>query len=55
MERFQRAEFGRRAKTHAVELIGPINDQIVLAGGVSPLPEGAALEDQHDNHVHGAF
>jgi GH25 family lysozyme M1 (1,4-beta-N-acetylmuramidase) len=55
MERFQRAEFNRRAKTHPVELIGPINDNIILGGGVSPLGEGTPLEDQHDNHVHGAF
>ncbi|HEY1276119.1 MAG TPA: glycoside hydrolase family 25 protein [Thermoleophilaceae bacterium] len=55
MERFQRAEFGRRLQTRAVELIGPINDLVVLRGLVQPLAEGAALENQHDNHVHGAF
>ena len=55
MESFQRAEFNRRAKTHPIELIGPINDQTVLSGTVQPLPEGHPTEDQHDNHVHGAF
>ena len=34
-ERFERAEFSRRAKTHPVELIGPINGQVIL-GGVGP-------------------
>jgi hypothetical protein len=55
MERFQRAEFRRRLKTRAVELIGPINDLVVLGGLAQPLAEGAPLEQQHDNHVHGAF
>lgn len=55
MERFQRAEFKRRAKTNPVELIGPLNDVAVLGGLVSALGEGTDLEEQHDNHVHGAF
>jgi GH25 family lysozyme M1 (1,4-beta-N-acetylmuramidase) len=55
MERFQRAEFKRRHKTRAVELIGPVNNLVVLGGVVKPLPEGSQLENQHDNHVHGAF
>jgi len=55
MERFQRAEFKRRLQTRAVELIGPINNLVVLGGFVQPLTEGAPLEQQHDNHVHGAF
>jgi GH25 family lysozyme M1 (1,4-beta-N-acetylmuramidase) len=55
MERFQRAEFARRARTHPVELIGPVNGQIVLGGVATALGEGQPLEEQHDNHVHGAF
>jgi hypothetical protein len=55
MERFQRAEFTRRARTHPVELIGPINGQVVLGGVATALVEGQALEEQHDNYVHGAF
>jgi hypothetical protein len=55
MERFQRAEFNRRANTHPVELIGPINGQVVPSGVPTALTEGQPLEEQHDNHVHGAF
>jgi lysozyme len=55
MERFQRAEFRRRGKTNPIELIGPINGQVVLSGVATSLQEGQALENQHDNHVHGAF
>lgn len=55
MEDFQRNEFRLRYKTHAIEIIGPINNLVVLRGGHSPLAEGTALENMHDNHVHGAF
>ena len=55
MERFQRAEFNRRGNTHPVELIGPINGQVVLSGVPTALAQGQLLEEQHDNHVHGAF
>lgn len=58
MRNYQLAEYrawirGRRANLR--ELIGPDNDAIVLRDSHSPLPEGSALEQQHDNHVHGAF
>jgi hypothetical protein len=52
MERFQRDEFRRGGHT---ELLGPINDLCVLRAHLSPLEEGTALEDQHDNHVHGGY
>jgi len=55
MARFQRSEFKRRARTHPVELIGPVNGQVVLSGVATVLLEGQPLEEQHDNHVHGAF
>lgn len=55
MRKFQAREFAKRAERHPVELIGPDNNLVVLNGIVSPLPEGSKLEDQHDNHVHGAF
>jgi len=55
MQRFQRKEFARRAKTKPVELIGPINNLVILGGAPTALAEGNALEDAHDNHVHGAF
>jgi hypothetical protein len=58
MLRFQGAEFrawlkGRRGAM--LELIGPDNGEVVLRGAHSPLAEGSALEQQHDNHVHGGF
>lgn len=58
MERFQRQEYeawqeGRR--DHMMELIGPINNNVVLRDKRSPLAEGSDLEEMHDNHVHGAF
>jgi GH25 family lysozyme M1 (1,4-beta-N-acetylmuramidase) len=55
MRKFQAREFANRAARHPVELIGPDNDLCVLNGVVSPLAEGSPLENQHDNHVHGAF
>jgi hypothetical protein len=55
MRRFQAAEFRRRSRTKVLELIGPDNRRTVLRGQVAPLPEGSSLEQQHDNHVHGAF
>ena len=55
MRRFQASEFAKRAERHPIELIGPDNSLCVLGGVVSPLAEGSGLEDQHDNHVHGAF
>jgi len=55
MRRFQAAEFRRRRRTKVVELIGPNNRRTVLRGQVARLPEGSPLEQQHDNHVHGAF
>jgi lysozyme len=54
-ERFQAAEWARRHKTNPTELIGPINDKIVLNGHDTSLAEGSPLEDQHDDHVHGAW
>jgi hypothetical protein len=55
MERFQRSEFRRFARSGAIELIGPIAGLTVLRGISTSLAEGSALETQHDNHVHGAF
>jgi GH25 family lysozyme M1 (1,4-beta-N-acetylmuramidase) len=55
MRKFQAREFASRESRHPVELIGPDNDLCVLNGVVSPLGEGTALEEMHDNHVHGAF
>jgi hypothetical protein len=55
MRRFQAAEFRRRGRTRPVELIGPDNRRTVLRGVVVPLPEGSPVEEEHDNHVHGAF
>jgi len=55
MRKFQAREFARRQSNHPAELIGPDNDLCVLGGMVSPLGEGSGLENQHDNHVHGAF
>jgi hypothetical protein len=58
MVRFQRAEeaaFARGHRDHMIELIGPDNDAVVLDGRQTNLVEGTPLENQHDNHVHGAF
>jgi hypothetical protein len=55
MRRFQAAEFRRTRRTGVVELIGPNNRRTVLRGQVARLSEGSPLEQQHDNHVHGAF
>lgn len=55
---FQRREFRawQRGKRRGLtELIGPDNNAIVLRGVHSPLAEGNALENQHDNHVHIAY
>ena len=54
LRRFHAAEYDRRGRTRPLELIGPINDRQVLGGVDAALPEGAPLEDQHDNHVHFA-
>jgi lysozyme len=55
LQGFQSQEWARRLTLHPTELIGPINDKVVLGGGASPLAEGDPLEDQHDNHVHEAY
>lgn len=57
LKTFQRKEYwrARHNKLHPVELIGPINALVILQGRVSPLQEGAALENQHDTHVHEAY
>jgi hypothetical protein len=56
MEKFQDAEFKRARQVGGyTELIGPINNEVILSGVVSPLAEGTPLENQHDNHVHGGF
>jgi hypothetical protein len=52
LKRFQRAEWKRGGHT---ELIGPINSMTILRGSRTSLPEDAALENQHDDHVHGAY
>lgn len=55
---FQRREFAawKRGKRRGlVELIGPDNYCTVLRGRHSPLPEGNALENQHDDHVHEGY
>jgi len=55
---FQAREFAawrQGDRPRMLELIGPINDRVVLRDMHSPLAEGTALENQHDNHVHGAF
>lgn len=53
--RFQEAEFKARTRYLPIELIGPINNMIILKGQVTSLTEGSPLEEQHDDHVHGAF
>lgn len=54
----QRVEY-RRFKAgrwpRAIEILGPINDQCVLAGVPARLGEGSPLEQMHDTHTHGAF
>jgi len=55
LEAFQRAEYAARAANRPLELLGPLNAQCVLRGSPTVLAEGAALEQQHDDHVHGAF
>lgn len=58
MTRFQAAEYKawrHGSRDNMVELIGPTNNLVVLQGRHSPLAEGSALENQHDNHVHGGF
>lgn len=55
---FQRAEeaaFRRGERRRMLELIGPDNKAIVLRGNRTDLVEGVPLEQQHDDHVHGAF
>lgn len=55
---FQRKELWRATNGRRivfVELIGPTNTQNILRTVRQTLPEGSALEDQHDNHVHEAF
>lgn len=55
--KFQRKELWRatRGKIDPIELIGPTNDQVILVGRRTSLPEGSPLEQQHDNHVHEAY
>jgi hypothetical protein len=52
----QRSEFRRFRSnpTRFRELIGPVNDRVVLRARHAPLPEGSGLEDQHDDHLHVA-
>ena len=55
---YQREEFTQWRQGHRpnmVELIGPDNRLVVLRWRWAPLPNGSALENQHDNHVHQAF
>jgi hypothetical protein len=44
-----------RGPHHHAELFGPSNVWNVKNGRVISLAEGTALENLHDNHVHGAF
>lgn len=55
MQAFQTAEFHSRGKHRPTELLGPINYRCILGGRVITLAEHSALEDEHDNHVHGGF
>lgn len=59
MRTFQRKEFWRHTKKSGygdiIELIGPTNNQIILGDRTTTLPEGSALEDQHDDHVHESY
>lgn len=49
---FQSREWNRGGHT---ELIGPINNKIILRGSRTSLGEGTALEQAHDNHVHVGY
>jgi hypothetical protein len=53
MVTFQRKE--AHGPIHHAELFGPDNHANVKNGQIITLQEGTALENQHDNHVHGAF
>lgn len=53
LSRFQRREYARH--DDKAELIGPTNNLIILRGARTSLVEGSPLENQHDNHVHGAY
>lgn len=52
MQGHQLHEFEIRGRTNPQELIGPLNDKIVLRGSATVLGEGTALEQAHDTHVH---
>lgn len=52
LRKFQAREFRNWHRYH--ELLGPTNAQAVLGGYLTTLTEGSDLEQQHDNHVHGA-
>jgi hypothetical protein len=55
---FQRKEFWRHRRgglQRMVELIGPMNNRVILRAKETVLAEGAALENAHDNHVHEAY
>lgn len=53
MRAFQRREYMQRRRRYR-ELIGPINHANVKNMAPWDLAEGTALEQQHDNHVHGS-
>jgi hypothetical protein len=53
MRHFQRREEERRHLRY-LELLGPINSRFVKNGRRYTIAEHNPLEDQHDNHVHGA-
>src|SRR3954469_14832936 len=56
MQRFQDSEFKRASRFCGyAELIGPINNEVILRGQATSLPEGSDTENAHDNHVHGGF
>lgn len=52
LERFQRSEARRPSRYR--ELFGPDNEANVKNGRRITLAEGSALDQLHDNHVHGA-
>lgn len=57
LEAFQRAEYKRARRLGFrtwLEIIGPVNGLVVLAGRPAGLTEGTVLEQAHDNHVHVA-
>lgn len=54
MRRFQRREFHSSNRRRYLELFGPSNSHCVKNGTAMTLAEHSALEDLHDNHVHGA-